>query len=221
MTCEELKILHDKRQEGLAPNQMRIRDGIVIDIHDEEARFGYEFFCWRSVECVVEMDCFIRNAEGKKSFLDVGAGHGIYALVFLKINPNGVVHCFEPYEKSFEVLKKNCENENISCYNMALSDMTGWVTVVDIGKSFFAKCSTGDDMILPFEAPDIIKIDVEGQELSVLRGLVQIIKSFHPMIFIELHDHLCDIKPVEDWLIEYYKDIFVVTEKHQKRLLLI
>jgi hypothetical protein len=36
------------------------------------------------------------------------------------------------------------------------------------------------------EIPDFVKIDVEGMELSVLKGMQKIIKNFKPRMFIEV-----------------------------------
>ncbi len=37
------------------------------------------------------------------------------------------------------------------------------------------------------QAPDLIKIDVEGAEVDVLRGAAQLLEDSHPIIFIEAH----------------------------------
>ena len=49
--------------------------------------------------------------------------------------------------------------------------------------------TTGDDLIAAGEipAPSIIKIDVEGAEGGVLRGLVQTLTTKKPVIFMEVH----------------------------------
>ena len=35
--------------------------------------------------------------------------------------------------------------------------------------------------------PDVIKIDVEGHEAKVIRGLAEIIRKAKPLVFVELH----------------------------------
>jgi FkbM family methyltransferase len=203
MTCEELKILHDKRQEGLAPNQMCIREGIIVDINDEEARFGYEFFCWRSPDMVHEMEMFVQYAVGKESFLDVGAGHGIFSLVFSKINPKGLLFAIEPYKPSYDVLAKMTEKigSRMHLANVAYSDTNGEMYIREQWGSFKVECVVGDDT-LPFPV-DIIKIDVEGHEQNVLNGLKKTITKYKPTIFLELHPDKCDIQPIMEMINEW------------------
>ena len=51
---------------------------------------------------------------------------------------------------------------------------------------------------------DLIKIDVEGMDLSVLEGARQMIERFHPCIFIEHFDYRVSIlKELESFLDQY------------------
>jgi FkbM family methyltransferase len=42
--------------------------------------------------------------------------------------------------------------------------------------------------------PDLIKIDVEGMELDVLRGMRQVLRKAHPQLYIEMHGATADDK---------------------------
>ncbi|HRP30470.1 MAG TPA: FkbM family methyltransferase [Agriterribacter sp.] len=206
MTPEQLSVAHLSLQYGLKNDQIRIREGIVLNVgYDSYPCYGYEFFCWRSPECVKEMDAFIKYAKGKKCLLDVGAYHGIFSFVFSKINPDGFAYSFEPFSDPYRVLNNviSLNNDaNIETIQAALSDKSGMMKLfeanghlneVDIyneKKEYWVRSITGDAFcfgLFPNIAPDIIKIDCEAGELKVLRGLNNILMKHKPIIFLELH----------------------------------
>lgn len=205
---QQLKEQHDKLQEGLSPSQMAIREGIIINVpeggYDSYPRFGYQFFCFRSPEMVREMDLFIKYAKGKNILADVGAYHGIYSLVFGKLNFFSRQYAFEPFIDAFDVLLTiKSLNHDICLQSIfaGLSDKTGKIPMREEGghfimceesdKDFDTACLTGDayfsmEALLP-NPPDVIKCDCEGMELMVLQGFKKTIEKNHPLIFLELH----------------------------------
>jgi hypothetical protein len=46
-----------------------------------------------------------------------------------------------------------------------------------------------DDVVrdTPLERVDVVKIDVDGAELEVLRGAQRTLERFHPHLFVEVH----------------------------------
>lgn len=48
---------------------------------------------------------------------------------------------------------------------------------------------------------DLIKIDVEGHEISSLKGMVKTINKHHPIIFIEVWEH--NVGVVKEWLLKH------------------
>lgn len=197
MTPEELKPFHEQLQEGLKPDQICIREGVVLTIN-EKSRFPFEFFCWRSPEMVKEMDEFIKYAKGKRRLLDIGAHHGLFSLVFTSINKTGKAMAFEPSPDPYQILFDNCNNSQISCKPVALSEKTGRLEMVyewdhlivgeaEKDKTIDVPTFTGDEICSHSFPPDVIKIDVEGHEWKVLKGLKTTITTKHPIIFLELH----------------------------------
>lgn len=197
---EKLELAHQQLQVGLKENEICIRDGIVLKIQPE-SRFPFEFFCWRSPEMVKEMDCFIKYSKGRKCLLDVGAFQGIFSMVFGKINPNYYAYAFEPSPIPAGILLLNSSSMPlIKPFNSALSTGTGivnchkeWDHLV-IGGSENVKndikvvCYAGDRFCnINSLKPDTIKIDVEGHEIKVLRGLKETIVAHRPIIFLEVH----------------------------------
>jgi len=203
-----------KREEfAYLKNYIDMEETVIrgIDINTTgESKHGFEFFNSISEDMIKEMDCFIKYAEGKKSFLDVGAGHGIFSLIFNKLNPCGHILSIEPDEDSYKILIENTEDiNNISLKNVALSGADGDIIMKKSAGGFSAvaefdwekdcvfQALKGDSLYtdIPF---DIIKIDTEGNELDVLKGLAGTITKNHPVIFLEMHHYFLK----EQWLDE-------------------
>lgn len=216
-TPEELKVFHEQRQAGVAVDELCIREGIVLKPH-ADSFYPFEFFCWRSPEMAVELNCFIEYAKGRKSLLDIGALHGIFALVFAEMNKEGQAYAFEPAPNAFEILKHNTSGyDNIKVFKRAISEGYGvldmhmeWdhYVVGGDGNGLLAKCFSGDTFCSDYGLIDTLKIDVEGHELKVLRGLTKTIAKYHPVIFLELHPQRVvnegdTVKEVIDFLQEW------------------
>ena len=151
-------------------------------------------------------------------FFDVGANKGEYAYCAEKLIGSNHIFLFEPEKKLFKQLKaifKNCR-----VFDIALSDTKGthsFKTPVINGIAdnclssleienkednetealvYNVKTDTLDNFIRDSATlPDLIKIDVEGHELAVLKGGENYISSYHPTLIIELEQrHHRDIK---------------------------
>jgi FkbM family methyltransferase len=141
--------------------------------------------------------------------LDVGANIGNHALAMSTQSKH--VYCFEPLDEVYEVLKHNVDANqinNISCINEALSDRSGEQvfyinTSGNLGASSLeyrehnkdaestnVKIRLGDDMMSSqgISTVNLIKIDVEGHELSVLNGLSKTIAEQQPIIVMEWNE---------------------------------
>jgi FkbM family methyltransferase len=135
--------------------------------------------------------------------IDIGCYRGTILREMMKYAPNGTHFAFEPIRENYNYLINNFQSSNI--FNIALSDYKGnskFQHVVNMpARSGFLKVEYpyGDeviheitvgvdtlDNIVPNETPiRLIKIDVEGAELSVLRGGRQIIARYKPIIIFE------------------------------------
>ncbi len=141
----------------------------------------------------------INTLKEGQNFLDVGANIGYYSLFASKIIGNaGRVYSFEPSNREFRRLLKNIELNNctnIIPLNIALSDLDSEI------KFSIAKGHTGlNSMIIAdksvVKSPQIIrsmrldsifnsenkkfhliKIDVEGAELLVLKGMANLLQE--------------------------------------------
>lgn len=136
---------------------------------------------------------------------DVGANIGLYTQLFAERAKAGCVVAFEPSPRSFAILKKaTSDKRNVQLHNVALAEFEGladfYVNPDDASgvTDSFAKhegganlvqvsVSRGDDFALT-QVPNVIKIDVEGFELEVLKGLSDTLRSDQlRAVFIEVH----------------------------------
>ena len=139
---------------------------------------------------------------------DIGASIGTHALFMaLKLSPHGRVFAFEPESDSFRILKDNIllnKMQNIMVFQAALGDYAGevsirkvpWFTVTDNSNFALAnkvRLAEGDVFIkennLPL--PSVVKIDVEGFEYYVIKGLENTLKNpVCRMVACEIHPTL-------------------------------
>lgn len=138
--------------------------------------------------------------------IDVGSHEGDYLDYFLKYSPNGNHIGFEPLPEYFEYLKVKYRNQkNIQVFNFALSDSIGNAEFVFVKNhpaySGLQKRSYPDkneeteilkvetdtlDNSLGLNHPvDMIKLDVEGAEMQVLKGSKKIIQKYKPLVLFE------------------------------------
>lgn len=139
----------------------------------------------------------ISNISEGDVFYDIGAGYGLYTdWVSRYCDPEKIV-AFEPDPKNFEILKdKYKDDESILVFPFALSDSRSEMELVldysdeQGSPSFMTNEKEGrieefnlgsttvntfplDDLLREKELPhpNIVKIDVEGAELDVVRGM--------------------------------------------------
>ena len=133
------------------------------------------------------------------TIFDVGACTGEMSLKYKRLFKRSTIYCFEPYEPSYEILKKvTSDSQNIKCYNIALSNITGNVdffvnsyyptnsmlaTHVDSSKNWNdevfvtqkkiqVNSVTLDDFVqqMGIDTIDILKMDTQGTEYQILEG---------------------------------------------------
>lgn len=198
-----LKTQHEHRNRSARQNEIILRESLVLKLHPA-SRHGFEYFCYRSPDCVEEMDIFIQQTRDKSRLLDIGALHGIFSLAFTVGHPDKRVVAVDASPVAFARLLYNIHKNglrNVTPVECAMSDSPGelrmhyeWEHAVaaevrDSGQSFLTvEKRTGDDLCQSLSfAPDAIKIDVEGHEVKVLKGLSHVIERHRPLIFLELH----------------------------------
>lgn len=138
------------------------------------------------------------NKDASLVFIDAGACLGNHTLYF-SIIMQREVYSFEPHGKNFSILEQNLAANNAGCHaiNKALGDRTGFKKLMHIhgGNSGMfridesgnetVEVTTIDKSIPKGKAVGLIKIDVEGYNLPVLRGAKRVIRRDHPEVYIE------------------------------------
>lgn len=145
-------------------------------------------------------------------FYDVGANIGLYSWLCRKLSSNRKILAFEPDPKNFELLqmtKENSKIKNINLFNIALSNrmetvsfqqdtLTSATGMISDGQTPWIEKYLGqetnsiqvntdylDNKTFKRQDASLIKIDVEGHELEVLRGGEKKLSQCKPLLLIE------------------------------------
>lgn len=122
------------------------------------------------------------------SFIDVGAAHGSWSLPALATGSSVLAFEIDPRYQQTMLEGVNINegfNERLTLYAVGLYNEHGIGQLFELENVTFAPL----DLFLrskPF-APQYIKIDTEGTELRILKGMRKTIDLFHPKIFVEIH----------------------------------
>jgi len=157
----------------------------------------------------------LQELNSSDIFYDIGANTGLYSLFCAKNCSK--VFSFEPYPPNVSLLNKDIARNqvsNVKIYDIALSDSDGSVSFsqpaedhagygsasINPSNSNGSKINAraGDDLIssenLPL--PNVIKIDVEGSEPLVIKGLEETLSETEcRLIYCEVHLDNADIRP--------------------------
>lgn len=206
--------------------------------------FEKKFFFKKQFKMILELSEFTQNgyyfsfphngltslmlASKKNVFVDVGSNVGIFSLIGSQVFKN--VHSFEPMKQNFLNLQNNIKInniKNIKAYNCALGSKFEYGQIVlnkyNSGGSKVKKNTKKDENSikifnldkLQIKNVSLIKIDVEGSELDVLKGSKNTINFFSPTIFVEVSSKLTNIKKISSFLGEDYKIFSVVKYKNK------
>lgn len=168
-------------------------------------------------------------------FFDIGAHIGYFSMLTAElVGAEGHVHTFEPTPTTFALLRRNANSKaNITLVNAAVYSQAGPMQLQDFGITFSAFNSiyagkmqnrerkglhaleyTAQAVTLAHyiettqAKPNVIKIDAEGAELSILQGLEPAFGCCRPILTVEVGDipgsgDTPGSRPVVDWLIAH------------------
>ena len=147
---------------------------------------------------------------------DIGANIGIFSFLFSsQVGRRGIVYAFEPEKNNHTCLEQSIRRnrkENLVLDRRAVSHGGGRAEFDRRGGAFSGRL-VGENESYPrsqniemietvsidelvkkegYRYPDIMKIDVEGNEILVLEGMREILEMQSPVIICELHRHLGD-----------------------------
>ena len=202
---------------------MQLVDGFYIPDGDQPKH--------HNARSVIDHDNILKEkvlhyAKNRRHMIDVGGNVGRWSVDFTKHFDK--ISAFEPATYNIECFEKNCKNyPNINLYKYGLSDREskGHLEVVvpeHLGSTRIVEDVNGtiDMKTLDehnFLDVDVLKVDVEGLEIEVLKGATNTINVCKPIIVIERcvfnsvrygHDKLASHKVLENL---GYQRLFKIT----------
>lgn len=163
----------------------------------------------------------ISHLPNKRTFVDVGANVGIWSLPMTQHFTK--VISYEPSKQNIECIKTNVP-QGIELREKAVADFVGEAEFHQAGKN----CGDGklcrEGVKSSYKVPvvrlddenlyevDMVKIDTQGWELEVLKGMLGIIKQQRPWIMIEINediDHCCKLMEDND-----YEAVFIKSKRN-------
>lgn len=156
---------------------------------------------------------FRDNLKPGDVFVDVGAHVGYFTLLAAqRVSTLGTVLSIEPNPLAVEKLRRHVERSrlsNVLVAHTACADSYGQVRLylhtesnssmaslsarnATSGSAVDVRCTTVDDLCRErgLDRVNLVKIDVEGTELAVLRGMRRLLREVRPVIVLELEPHL-------------------------------
>lgn len=154
----------------------------------------------------------IHNLNAGDDFIDVGAHYGYFSMLASILVSDGKAFSFEASPISYELLRQNLTSEpNVNTYNKAVSDSNSNIPFFEFPNLYseynsfdidqyknmpwFEKFKPREIMIDTVSLdnfiitqsinPKIIKIDVEGAEFLVMKGLTSHLQTHDPIIIME------------------------------------
>lgn len=154
-----------------------------------------------------EWEMLLRMMGKRFIVWDIGANVGWYSLNLAKLFPEAQFFAFEPIPSTFRQLERNVQINglgNIHAFNFGFSDSNGhikfYLQLQNSANASSANLSeeesvlqvicrvmTMDDFVKDDGLNmDLVKCDVEGAELLVLKGGARSIEKYKPVIFMEM-----------------------------------
>lgn len=148
-------------------------------------------------------------------FFDVGSHFGYFSLLAVRlVGPAGQVHAMEPTPSTFDIVRQNLSAyPNATAHNLAAFAEEGSLALTDYGLEYSAYNTVGSGKLSAAATsrlspskhtvratsldrfveetgarPDFVKIDAEGAELDILRGMGVTLAEVRPFISLEVGD---------------------------------
>ncbi|CAH8767333.1 FkbM family methyltransferase [Paenibacillus dendritiformis] len=215
--------------------QIRLRDETIISGYKDEyitnvIKTNSDYYE------IAELKRFSIYIPNKSIIYDIGANIGNHTIYFCKYYRPQKIYAFEPVLSNADLLEENValnQLTDIEIIRAAVGSESGKAGVSvnerNMGECKITRDDTGTVEIvsideLNIEKPDFIKIDVEGNELDVLRGMEEVLASSNPTIWIEINNHFDEVdsflKKYKYELIDihHFNYIYIKVDNLDKRL---
>jgi FkbM family methyltransferase len=159
--------------------------------------------CWLGFYELPKQKRFAACIGPGMTVYDIGANTGIYTLLAARrVGTAGQVHAFEPLPENLAFLRRHVELnhfEQVRIHSEAVSEKAGVLRFARGSDRFVGRIDRQGELEVQTDcldefiargsgsAPDVIKVDVEGAEIQVLRGSRELLASKHPVIFLATH----------------------------------
>lgn len=204
-----------------------------LDLSHWSSRFAFFVGRWYDLPTQLLLEQVLKEGD---EVIDVGANIGMFSLAARRcVGSEGIIYAFEPNPNPRQQLQHHIEInqiENIKVYSVGLGETEGEFTLyVPYSNSGEGSLSgfpddhpekikhykiqvdikVGDDL-LQKAAPRLIKIDVEGAEVSVLKGLSKLIDQHRPLILAEyVPEHISRFN-------KSFEDILLIAKEHSYKV---
>ncbi len=154
---------------------------------------------------------FLNHLKPGDVVYDIGANVGFFTILAAKlVGSSGKVYAFEPAPENVAIVRRNLKQNNFShvtviekavfsstgTAELLLAKYAGGHTLATVGTppdldgSLAVQLVSIDYLVdrQEIEPPKFVKIDVEGAEIEVLKGMSQTISQFKPTIIYEVDD---------------------------------
>ncbi|GAB2182500.1 FkbM family methyltransferase [Denitratisoma sp. agr-D3] len=155
---------------------------------------------------------FLQLQDSGETFIDVGGYDGYTSSEFIRHCPHyAAIHIFEPEPKNYTTCKTNLQHHaNIDIHKLGLSDRKatlrlsseGSASKVSASGHFFIDVDRLDNYAAQIGNPTLIKIDVEGAEMSAIGGAAETIRKHHPRLAICVYHNPGDFWKIPKFILE-------------------
>ena len=178
------------------------------------------------------LEDFLSEISSDDIFYDIGANVGVYTCFAGNIIDPDLIFAFEPHPENADRLDQNLELNDISAQveRLALSHESGTAELeiresgeVGVGshslstghsqRTIEIPTAQGDEVIDDKFSPTVMKIDVEGAEMNVLRGFEESISNCR-VVYCEIHpQNLTHFDSTSEQVHDYFEEHGFALEK--------
>ena len=196
-------------QIGLRQRDVTVRNGVAKEIEFNAGKSTPELSLG-TYEIPIQ-NIFAQHLKEGDVFYDIGANVGFFSVIAAKlVGDTGKVYAFEPGKENTASIRHNAglnKFEQIEVIEKAVSQTSGTAQLLlaqysgghasatadvppDLAGEITVDLVSIDELIArqQIAPPNFVKVDVEGAELDVLKGMQETIKTYQPTIIYEVDD---------------------------------
>ena len=183
------------------------------------------------IAATIELKNMVKDINFE-TIVDVGSNKGQFILLIEQLFPNKIVYSFEPQTEVLDKQRKLFSyKKNISFYNFALGsessikkffitrrkDSSSFLKInenknkskyYEINNEKNIQIKTLDEVLINWEIkkPILMKIDVQGYELEVLKGSENILKKIEYLLIEVSENEMYKDQPLSNEIIKFLQD---------------